>query len=279
MELIDIGINIQHRQFAADRDEVIARAVQAGVSTMIVTGTSVKESLAALQLCREHPGTLYSTAGVHPHNARQCDGRTIDALRDLASNDQVVAIGECGLDFNRDFSPRPQQERWFEAQVELASELGLPLFLHERDAHERFTDILKQHRTNISRAVVHCFTGTERELKAYLDLDLHIGITGWICDERRGVHLREAVRRIPLERLMLETDAPFLMPRNMAAKTKTGRNEPAFLRYVLGAVASSLGRAEEEVAAATTRTSRAFFALDAAPARDPNKVHSGANES
>ena len=263
MELIDIGINLQHRHFSADRDEVIRRAVQAGVSTMIVTGTSVKESHAASLLCRQHWETLRSTAGVHPHNARQCDATTIAALRELTSADQVVAIGECGLDFNRDFSPRPQQEQWFEAQVELAIELGLPLFLHERDAHERFVSILKRHRNNISRAVVHCFTGSDRELKSYLDLDLHIGITGWICDERRGEHLRKTVRQIPLERLMLETDAPFLTPRNMAVKPRGGRNEPAFLRYVLSSVSSSIGRAEEEVAAATTRTAKAFFGLDA----------------
>jgi TatD DNase family protein len=191
VELIDIGINLQHRHFSSDRDEVISRAVRAGVSKMIVTGTSVKESLAAERLCREHPGTLYSTAGVHPHNARACDEATIPALRELAVCDHVVAIGECGLDFNRDFSPRPQQERWFEAQVELSSELQLPLFLHERDAHDRFLSILKQHRNSITKAVVHCFTGTERELDAYLDLDLYIGITGWICDDRRGLHLRE----------------------------------------------------------------------------------------
>ena len=267
MELIDIGINLQHRQFSADRNDVIRRAVQAGVAAMIVTGTSVKESQAASLLCREHPGILYSTAGVHPHNARQCDGATIDALRELTACDQVVAIGECGLDFNRDFSPRPQQERWFEAQVELACELRLPLFLHERDAHERFIGILKRHRSSISKAVVHCFTGTERELRAYLDLDLHIGITGWICDERRGVHLREGVRRIPLDRLMLETDAPFLTPRNMDVKPKGGRNEPAFLRYVLRSVASSIGMEEEKVASATTLTARAFFGLDAAQER------------
>ena len=261
MELIDIGINLLHRHFFADRDEMIDRAVQAGVSTMIVTGTSVKESQAALLLASQNPEVLYSTAGVHPHNARFCDEAAIAALRDLGGRDQVVAIGECGLDFNRDFSPRDQQERWFEAQVELACDLGLPLFLHERDAHQRFIDILRTHRNRISNAVVHCFTGSEQELRAYLDLDLHIGITGWICDERRGVHLRDLIRLVPLDRLMLETDAPFLTPRNMPVRPKSGRNEPAFLTYVLHTVAAAIGKDDEEVAVATTRAARAFFGI------------------
>jgi TatD DNase family protein len=261
VELIDIGVNLLHRHFFADRDETIGRAVQAGVSTMIVTGTSVKESQAALLLARQNTHVLYSTAGVHPHNARFCDESAIAALRGMGGCDQVVAIGECGLDFNRDFSPRNQQERWFEAQVELACELRLPLFLHERDAHQRFIGILGRHRNRISNAVVHCFTGSEQELRTYLDLDLHIGITGWICDERRGVHLRDLIRLVPLDRLMLETDAPFLMPRNMPVRPKSGRNEPAFLTHVLHTVAGAIGRDDEEVAAATTRTARAFFGI------------------
>ena len=261
MKMIDIGVNLHHRDFTTDRDDVISRAIQAGIGTMIVTGTSLKESVAASQLAGKYPGVLYSTAGVHPHNARQCGNDTIGVLRELASSAHVVAIGECGLDFNRDFSPRDQQEKRFEAQVELACELGLPLFLHERDAHERFLSILNKHRDQISEAVVHCFTGTERELKAYLAMDLHIGITGWICDDRRGAHLRELVRMIPLERLMIETDAPFLIPRNMPIRPRSGRNEPAFLTFVLQVIARSIGSAEDKVAAATTRTARAFFRL------------------
>jgi TatD DNase family protein len=268
MELIDIGVNLHHRSFSADRDEVIGRAVDAGLSAMIVTGTSVKESQGALDLARQYPGVLFSTAGVHPHNARDFDQATILALNELASSNQVVAIGECGLDFNRDFSPRPAQEQCFEAQVELACDLGLPLFLHERDAHQRFMAILKPRRDRIRRAVVHCFTGNRRELKAYLDLDFHIGITGWICDDRRGTDLRELVSSIPMDRLMLETDAPFLIPRTMSPRPKNARNEPAFLKHVLYSVAMAAGKREEEVAATTTRTARKFFGLDAAACLD-----------
>jgi TatD DNase family protein len=186
---------------------------------------------------------------------------TIAELRRLAALEQVVAIGECGLDFNRDFSPRPQQEKWFEAQVALAEELQMPLFLHERDADQRFSEILTAVRKSVP-AVVHCFTGSRESLKMYLDMGLHIGITGWICDERRGEPLRELVREIPLDQLMIETDAPFLLPRSMTTKPKDGRNEPGFLPYVLEAVADCLGKPSEEIARITTETARSFFQLD-----------------
>jgi TatD DNase family protein len=170
-----------------------------------------------------------------------------------------VAIGECGLDFNRNYSPHPDQEKWFVAQLELGLELGKPLFLHSRDAHPRFAEIVKHH--GIRNAVAHCFTGGKEELHAYLDLGLHIGITGWICDERRGRHLVELVRDIPRERLLLETDAPYLTPRDLRPQPKARRNEPAFLPHILGAVAAALGRPAAEVAAETTRNAVAFFGL------------------
>lgn len=257
-EIVDIGVNLTHRSFQLDTKEVIERAMAAGVRTMIVTGTSLKASEEALQLARDYPNQLYSTAGVHPHDSRNCTEQTIPGLRRLAARDQVVAIGECGLDFNRDFSPRPDQERCFEAQVALAEELQMPLFLHERDAHVRFCEIFKRSRKSVP-AVIHCFTGTRDELMAYLKLGLHIGITGWICDERRGLNLRELVKEIPLDRLMIETDAPFLTPRNLPTKPKDGRNEPGFLPYVLATVAECLGKPVAEVAEKTTQTARTFF--------------------
>ena len=259
--LVDIGVNLTHAQFNADRAQVIDRALDAGVQTMVLTGTDVRSSQAALELARRYPGTLYSTAGVHPHDARRCGPGTIDSLRQLAGQAQVVAIGECGLDYNRDFSPRPVQQKWFEDQVILARELRMPLFLHERDAHGAFVEILSRHKEGLPPAVVHCFTGTGEELDTYLRMGLFIGITGWICDERRGNHLLELVRRIPLDRLMLETDAPFLTPRNVRPAPLDRRNEPAYLVYVLDVVARALGRSREEVAAATTKNARDFFRL------------------
>jgi len=261
LELIDIGVNLDHRSFDHDRDEVIKRAIGAGVRVMVLTGTNLKSSQTVLQLAKRYPKVFYSTAGVHPHNARQGDAETIKTLKELAHNSEVVAIGECGLDYNRDFSPRPVQDKWFEAQVELACELQMPLFLHERDAHFRLIEILEKYKGSLPPAVVHCFTGTGEELDSYLAMGLYIGITGWICDERRGLHLRELVKRIPLDKLMLETDAPFLTPRDLVPKPKDGRNEPAFLPHVLETVARSMRKLAEEVAQATTHTARNFFQL------------------
>jgi TatD DNase family protein len=259
-EIVDIGVNLAHRSFHADRKQVIERAFAAGVRTMIVTGANVAGSQEAQLLAEEYPGQLFATAGVHPHDSRHCNDDTIPELRRLAQRENVVAIGECGLDFNRDFSPRPQQEQCFEAQLVLAEELEMPLFLHERDAQERFLEILAAARKK-SPAVLHCFTGTREQLRACLDLGLYIGITGWICDERRGTHLRELVREIPADRLMIETDAPYLLPRSMPSKPKDGRNEPAFLTHVLQTVADCLGKSAEEVAETTTKTAHAFFRI------------------
>jgi TatD DNase family protein len=263
--LVDIGINLAHASFQADRDAVIERALQRGIEVMIVTGTSLKASQEALALCARHPGLLFATAGVHPHNARQCNDETLRALRKLADNKAVVAIGECGLDFNRDFSPRPVQEKWFERQIQLAGETRLPLFLHERDAHQRFIEMLTAHRDHFDEAVVHCFTGTKAELHAYLELDLFIGITGWICDDRRGRHLRELVKDIPSDKLLLETDAPFLTPRNIQPRPKDNRNEPAYLPYIAQMIAQCTGQTVAEIAASTTENALWFFAIHDAP--------------
>jgi len=270
MELVDIGANLTHSAFRADLDEVIARAHAAGVGTIIVTGTTVEESRAAAALAASHPG-LFATAGVHPHHARECDSATVPALAEIARLPRVVAIGECGLDFNRNYSPRADQEKWFAAQIELALERGMPLFLHSRDAHPRFADIVRAYRP--PRAVAHCFTGTREELHAYLDLGLYIGITGWICDERRGAHLLELVREIPRDRLLVETDAPYLTPRDLVPQPKARRNEPAFLPHIVRRIARALGRPAEEVAAETAHNARALFGLaqgeSGAAARSP----------
>ena len=259
-DIVDIGVNLAHRSFRSDRAQIIDRAFAAGVRRMVITGASVAGSEDGVRIASDHPGRLFATAGVHPHDSRNCTGSTIEDLRRLAAHKAVVAVGECGLDFNRDFSPRPLQEKCFEAQVALAEDMQMPLFLHERDARERFCGILTAVRKTVP-AVLHCFTGTREELATYLEMGLHIGITGWICDGRRGTHLRELVKEIPLDRLMIETDAPFLLPQNMPTKPKGGRNEPAFLPYVLRTVADCLKKPIEQVAAATTETAKAFFRL------------------
>jgi len=256
VQLVDIGANLTHASFHPDVAEVIARAREHGVAQIIITGTTLDESRKALDLSKTHD-FLFATVGVHPHHARDCGPHTIPALRELAKD--AVAIGECGLDFNRNYSPHPDQEKWFVAQLELGLELGKPLFLHSRDAHPRFAEILKHHQ--VKTAVAHCFTGEREELKAYLDLGLYVGITGWICDERRGRHLVELVREIPRDRLLLETDAPYLTPRDLKPQPRARRNEPAFLPHILRAVARALGRPPEEVAAETTRNATTLFGL------------------
>ena len=266
MQLIDIGVNLTHPSLARERDAVLARAEAAGIRQMVLTGTSLEESEQALNFCREldeSDSRLFSTAGIHPHDANQWNADSARHLRALLAEAPVRAVGECGLDFNRDFSPRPQQEKALEEQLALAVELGMPVFLHEREAGERLVAILRQFRDRLPAAVVHCFTGDRATLYSYLDLDLHIGITGWICDERRGTHLHPLMRDIPAGRLMLESDAPYLLPRSLRPKPKSGHNEPAFLTEVLREVAVHRGESQESLAAHTTATARAFFALPA----------------
>lgn len=263
MQLIDIGVNLTHPSFAPEREALLARAIEAGVVQLVLTGTSLDDSEQALELCRQldEERRLYCTAGVHPHEASHWNGDSARTLRGLLKEDRVRAVGECGLDFNRDFSPRPQQEKAFEEQLALAVELQRPVFIHERDAAEHLLAILKEFRDRLPAAVVHCFTGERRALYNYLDLDLHIGITGWICDERRGTHLQELVKEIPAGRLMLESDAPYLLPRTLRPKPKHGRNEPAYLPEVLACVALHRGESAEQVATHTTDCARRFFNL------------------
>jgi TatD DNase family protein len=211
-ELIDIGANLSHESFAHDLAAVMHSAWVAGVRRMVVTGTSIASSQAALQLHAAHPSRLFATAGVHPHHASELGAGAIEALEQLLLHPGVVAIGECGLDYYRNFSPREAQLAAFRAQLELATRLRKPVFLHQRDAHEDFIAIVREFRSGLTAGVAHCFTGHANEMDDYLDAGLHIGITGWICDERRGQHLLPLVQRIPADRLMIESDAPYLLP-------------------------------------------------------------------
>ena len=260
--MIDIGANLAHDRFDADRDAVLGRARAAGVEAIVVTGSSLDSSRKALELARAHPGLLYATAGLHPHHASAYSAAHATEFAQLAREPAVVALGECGLDYFRDYSPRADQRRAFAAQLELAAGAGKPLFLHQRDAHADFLPLLKEHRSRLKEVVVHCFTDTRSALDDYLALDCHIGITGWICDERRGAPLREVARHIPDERLLVETDAPYLLPRT-APKASHRRNEPMFLPYVIQALAGVRGQAEAEVARGTAANARRFFRLPA----------------
>lgn len=261
MELVDIGVNLTHSSFRNDLQEVLEDAARVGVKTLIVTGASDEGNRQALELVEQFPSQLYSTAGVHPHHAGDYTKSSSELIEQLAGEDKVVAIGETGLDYNRNYSPHPAQRKVFEDQLRIAVEKQMPIFMHMRDAYQEFADILKDYRADLPAAVAHCFTGTEEELEGLLELDLHIGITGWICDERRGHHLREFVHKIPANRLMIETDAPYLLPRDLDPKPKDRRNVPAYLPHILGTIASAVSKPPEQVAQETTYTARQFFNL------------------
>ena len=230
---------------------------------MIVTGATIEGSRKAIEIARSRPGELFATAGIHPHHATDLTSEAVSELEELAYRPEVVAAGECGLDYFRDFSPRPAQQAAFHRQLELAARVRKPVFLHQRDAHEDFLAILREHRPTLVAGVTHCFTGTARELAAYLELGFAIGITGWICDERRGAHLLPLVREIPADRLLLETDGPYLLPRDLHPKPASRRNEPSYLPHIAAVVAQARGEPVEKLAATSTAAARALFRLPA----------------
>jgi len=264
MDLIDIGANLTHDSFDHDRDAVMQRAREAGIVQMVVTGASRGHSPQALALAQAHPGELFATAGVHPHHAIEYTAECDAEMRALQAHPEVVAVGECGLDYFRDFSPRPAQRRAFSMQLQIAADTNKPLFLHQRDAHADFMSVMREFDGRLGPAVVHCFTGSREELFDYLDQDWHIGITGWLCDERRGQHLRELVKNIPADRLMIETDAPYLLPRTVKPAPSHRRNEPMYLAHIVEELARDRGEDVAVTAANSTATARAFFGLPGA---------------
>ena len=259
--LIDIGVNFTDKAFAKDLSTVINRAVENGVDRFIVTGTQLEELSQAINICEQHPNNCYFTVGIHPHYSKQWQQHYTDKLKQLAIHANAVAIGETGLDFNRNFSTPEQQLFAFEEQLKLAVELQMPVFLHEREAHEQQVKLLKKYNNELKGGVAHCFTGNERELMAYLELGLYIGITGWICDERRGQELQKLAPKIPLDRLLLETDAPYLLPRNLKPKPKSRRNEPAHLPHICEKVAEVLSISTQELIEQTRQNSEILFCL------------------
>jgi TatD DNase family protein len=258
--MIDIGINFFKDHFKKDKDSVITDAIKNGVKQIILTGTMLDNSIESDSIAAKYPNVLFSTAGIHPHRASSFNNKTITELKKLLAKKHVVSVGECGLDFNRDLSPRNIQERVYDEQLQLAVEVQKPLFLHERDAFKRFVEITKQYNGKLPNGVVHCFTGTVEEAKTYLDMGLYIGITGSISD-RRFPQLVDVVKFVPLDRLMIETDSPYMMPRNMPRKEIKfdRRNEPAYLPWVARSIAEAKGVSFEEIDESTTRTTKQFF--------------------
>lgn len=260
-ELIDIGANIAHNSFDEDRADMMQRAADAGVERIVITGSSDTSNVRAAELAEQSSGTLFSTAGVHPHHASDYTDESDALIRSLIQKDEVVAVGECGLDYFRNLSPRDAQLEAFKRQLEIAKESGLPVFLHQRDAHDDFVEVLEAALPDLSRAVAHCFTGEGESLREYVAMGLYIGITGWVCDERRGKHLHDIVSFIPDDKLLIETDAPYLLPRTVRPKPKSRRNESMYLPEIARVVAEARGQTEEHVAKITTANAVRFFDL------------------
>lgn len=244
--MIDIGINLIDEQFRGKELEVLQRAKNAGVQKMILTGSNLESSKYAAEMAKQHQGLLYATVGVHPHDAKTYTDASTKELERLLQQPEVIAIGECGLDFDRNYSKSDDQYYAFQEQLQLAEKIDLPLFLHERAAHHEFLSVMKEHNQLIERSVVHCFTADKTQLKAYLEAGFYIGITGWVCDPKRGIDLREALQYMPLDRLMIETDAPYLLPKNMKPKPKSRTNEPMYLPHI-GREIAALMQVEEQV--------------------------------
>ena len=258
MGLIDIGVNFHSSQLKGKDAELLARAAAAGVTHILATGTSLPASELALAFARAH-ARVWATAGVHPHDASHWTDQSAARFEPLWADEHVVAVGECGLDYNRMFSPMREQRVAFEAQIAAALRLGKPLFLHCRDAFDDFHAMLREAAAAGAHGVVHCFTQGPAEADALLALGLDIGVTGWVTDEARGGALRDAVRMIPADRLHLETDAPYLRPKN-AGKTRP-YNEPALLPFVARAVAELKGMDAATLSSQATANSRRLFAL------------------
>ncbi len=256
---IDIGVNLTNKSLMQDIDGVLARSSANGVNQIVVTGTSFEESEKAIELCKRYPGQLVCTAGVHPHHASEWTATRAIMLKSMATQNCVRAVGETGLDFNRNFSPRDAQIDVFHQQLSLAAAINKPVFAHQRDAHGTFIDILRQYRKNLKKVVVHCFTDNKTALEDYLELDCHIGITGWICDERRGLELQQLIKLIPANRLMIETDAPYLLPRDLKPKPKSRINEPAHLPHILQIIAKFREEPVSLLAGVCLSNTRSFF--------------------
>ena len=260
MMLFDSHCHLDDSSYAGDRGSVFERARAAGVSRMMTIGVSLATSRAAIDLAKTNPG-VYAAVGVHPHDARECSAAVLDGLVSLARNPEVRAWGEIGLDFNRMYSPRDEQEKWFVQQLETAAEIGLPLIFHERDSGGRFLELLRTCPPPAGAAVIHCFSGNRVELTNYLNLGYYIGITGIVTLKERGEFLRRLIPEIPATQLVVETDAPYLTPE--PERRRYRRNEPAFVRSVLIKIAEVRGEDPDELARAIFDNTCRLYRIEA----------------
>ena len=251
--LIDTHCHLDFPEFDHDRDEVIRRAKDNDISHIINIGSSLKGSKRSIELAAKD-NSIYATVGIHPHEADSADDYTLNELEGLMSSDKVVAVGEIGLDYYRNFSGHSNQKKLFLTLIKLAKRFDLPIVVHSRQAEEEILEILKEAMP--IKAVVHCFSGDEVFLKECLDLGFFISFTCNIT-YKKSDRLKSLVSLTPVERLFLETDAPFLPPEGFRGK----RNEPAYVRYLAQEIASIKGMSVEEVSRITTANAREFFKL------------------
>jgi TatD DNase family protein len=250
--LIDSHAHLTMRKYRNDLDAVLSRARDAGITAMVNVGFDVDSSADGVHLAQKQPD-VFAAVGVHPHDAKTVDAYVLSYLEELSEDPNVVAIGEIGLDFYRNLSPRRVQEEVFVKQLALAEKVGLPVIIHDRDAHRRVVEILKAE--GASHGVMHCFSGDMGLAKQVLDLGFYISFAGPIT--YNGGRAGDIMRKMPPDRLLVETDCPYLTPVPYRGK----RNEPAYVRYVAERVARFIGRSVEEVEALTDENARRFFNL------------------
>ena len=260
-EIADIACNFTSDRFDNDLDEVIDRAVANDITKFGLICSRLSDLDKLLKIYKRYSKEMFFTIGVHPHHANEINAEYLEKLKEAISINNPHAIGEAGLDFFRNLSTYEEQIFAFEEQIKIAIETNKPLFLHQRDSHHDFIKILRKYSSDIKKAVVHCFTGTQKQLDDYLELDCYIGVTGWICDAKRNVELRETIKNIPLERLMIETDCPYLIPKNLPEKPKNNRNEPNNLNHIVAEISALINIDEDVLRNETFKNTLDFFTI------------------
>ena len=258
-ELFDIACNFSSNRYDNDLDEVIKNAKNNNVTKFLVVSASINDVDKIYSIYQKYKSDCFFTVGTHPHHANEINAESMKKMRILVQDLKPSSVGETGLDFFRNLSTLEEQIFAFEEQIKLSIEFNKPLFLHQRDAHDEFIKIIMKYKNDINKAVVHCFTGTQKQLDSYLNLGFYIGLTGWICDERRNVELRKSIKNIPLDRLMIETDSPYLIPRNLIIKPKNNRNEPSYLPHIAREIADIINIDLSKLIDITYKNSISFF--------------------
>ena len=261
-EIADIACNFTSDRFDKDLDQVIERAIANDITKFGLICSRLSDLDKLLEIYNRYSKEMFFTIGVHPHHANEINEKYLEKLKEVININNPHAIGETGLDFFRNLSTYEEQVFAFEEQIKIAIKTNKPLFLHQRDSHDDFIKILRKYSSDIKKAVVHCFTGTQEQLDDYLELDCYIGVTGWICDEKRNIELRKTIKNIPLERLMIETDCPYLIPKDLPNKPNNNRNEPCNLNHIVSEIGMLMGIKEELLKTETYKNTINFFNLN-----------------